>query len=949
MVDINKNNNLQPQQKTRTRKGTGFTNINKYIGASKDNKLGSAISSGIKKKSSNVRTGLGTQQSKFQNLAQEGRLGRDDQKQAKEKTLSKFEGMSGAKFGDEQQTESLRERAQSGAGSTAIQGQQKTREDNMTQLQSQLEQEKAAQQVSEQEWKQQNPAVNNSQSYQQYTTDFQAKQKAEQDRLQGEITKAKAATEEQSLDRAYTQNADAGFSGFESRGARDWEGVTDDETKQFERFRSGEYLGPRELDREKFAQIYGQANEAEQLGQATRTAGGRESLLSRFASQAGSDYSAGERKLDTMLLGETGANELRQARRETSDLLQASEEAQQTAMNAADEYTKEAQAFGKDTEQQLAEMTEQRDDWLTLQRQKFEEDASGRRQDILTKIEAEDYEGITPEDVQYLNLNEHEKAQLMFVMEVSNQSYISSAKISGQQFGFGNQWGTPARKAFDSAVTSRASSYAQQQQQYKDQLEAQGELDIMRLIAPERFYTTDRRGRVQEGTDTGALGRYALKPDGTIVRQQTETYGRRGRESREVETPITEEELIRELGPEKAVAFKAMQEKLNAQDEGALSALANRDVGRTQKMQDGGRYRPDYALWGEYDTALKNRQVQGTITGDEIANAFRDYKAGQGLSAEHLAQLGMTSGNVASLGRSNRGNFEFEKYLSDIDRASMSKEGVASGAQLAQMNALRQLAGSGQEFMVDEAQGRTAKFGSDWNKDATQDAMDKYFGKGNISVDPLTGQVTAKDDYTYNALKSMQHIGQNPLAMLGTGGMSAVTGEALALGAQVLDQTPLGDLTTELGQIGGDFNPLKLNADAWKLGDKALSGFTSSAGRYVSDLASKLVSTVICGELHRQGIMSDELYAKDCEFSIKYQQEFPEVYQGYHIWAKHVAKGMSKSKILTKIITPFGLAWANHMAGNKTILGKVIFNVGVPICGAIGKVMRLFKTKQEVL
>ena len=111
-------------------------------------------------------------------------------------------------------------------------------------------------------------------------------------------------------------------------------------------------------------------------------------------------------------------------------------------------------------------------------------------------------------------------------------------------------------------------------------------------------------------------------------------------------------------------------------------------------------------------------------------------------------------------------------------------------------------------------------------------------------------------------------------------------------------------------------------------------------GSSVNECLKKVAGTVICGELNRQSIMSDELYAKDVEFSLKFQEESPEVYEGYKVWAQYVAKAMSKSTILTKVIAPFGMAWANHMAGNKTLLGKTIFNVGVPICRFIGKTIK---------
>lgn len=92
--------------------------------------------------------------------------------------------------------------------------------------------------------------------------------------------------------------------------------------------------------------------------------------------------------------------------------------------------------------------------------------------------------------------------------------------------------------------------------------------------------------------------------------------------------------------------------------------------------------------------------------------------------------------------------------------------------------------------------------------------------------------------------------------------------------------------------------------------------------------------TVICTELHRQGFMSDKVYAKDAEFGKK-QNDL--VISGYHLFGKPLAKLMSKSKLVTSIVKPFALAWANDMAGNKNLVGSAINFIGIPICRILGK------------
>lgn len=114
-------------------------------------------------------------------------------------------------------------------------------------------------------------------------------------------------------------------------------------------WRSSEYKGPTQL--EDYESLASRATEAEQLGRLGRTSGGKQELLRRFV--GGKDYSQGEQRLDTALLGLTGQSGLSEARRLTrglgTELAQksgvASEQAQQLAKQAID--------FGKDTTQSL--------------------------------------------------------------------------------------------------------------------------------------------------------------------------------------------------------------------------------------------------------------------------------------------------------------------------------------------------------------------------------------------------------------------------------------------------------------------------------------------------------------------------------------------------------------------------------------------------------------------
>ena len=103
--------------------------------------------------------------------------------------------------------------------------------------------------------------------------------------------------------------------------------------------------------------------------------------------------------------------------------------------------------------------------------------------------------------------------------------------------------------------------------------------------------------------------------------------------------------------------------------------------------------------------------------------------------------------------------------------------------------------------------------------------------------------------------------------------------------------------------------------------------------------ASSWTDSVLCTELHRQGILSNSLYARDIVFGQFLEKEWPEVITGYHLFANPVVKLMKKSKLFTKLISYPILSWAKYIASdfeNKYIVGAIIFHVGMPICAFFG-------------
>ena len=98
---------------------------------------------------------------------------------------------------------------------------------------------------------------------------------------------------------------------------------------------------------------------------------------------------------------------------------------------------------------------------------------------------------------------------------------------------------------------------------------------------------------------------------------------------------------------------------------------------------------------------------------------------------------------------------------------------------------------------------------------------------------------------------------------------------------------------------------------------------------------------IICTELYEQGYLSKEVLELDYQHSDNNMDIATKI--GYWKLAMPFVESMRKSKIVTQLIKPFGIAWAHEMAHreepnnyNSNILGKLIMAIGVPICRYIG-------------
>jgi hypothetical protein len=171
-----------------------------------------------------------------------------------------------------------------------------------------------------------------------------------------------------------------------------------------------------------------------------------------------------------------------------------------------------------------------------------------------------------------------------------------------------------------------------------------------------------------------------------------------------------------------------------------------------------------------------------------------------------------------------------------------------------------------------------------------------------------------------------------------------VTGGAAVLAAQGIGKAQDARIAESLyGQQRtnlGDLRSLESNALA---GTTALMQGSKAEGTASSQplppQSKGLMDSVICTELHRQGLLETEVYLKDAEFGVFLKQNHPNVVVGYHFLAKPVVKLMKKSPLFTKIISYPTLKWAYYIAGKSdSVIGTFIFKVGIPVCSVIGTI-----------
>ena len=157
--------------------------------------------------------------------------------------------------------------------------------------------------------------------------------------------------------------------------------ASEEDINAFEGIRGGQSKGP--MDIANADELNQKAQEAERLGKSTGSETGRLGLLQRYVG-GGRRYTGGQQSVDALLLGQTGADKLKQSRRGTFGLGQQAQKQQIGAQAMGKELSSGAKGLAERTIQGLGEGATKFD--VDMEAKRVAEQANlGTRQDEIRK------------------------------------------------------------------------------------------------------------------------------------------------------------------------------------------------------------------------------------------------------------------------------------------------------------------------------------------------------------------------------------------------------------------------------------------------------------------------------------------------------------------------------------------------------------------------------------
>lgn len=154
--------------------------------------------------------------------------------------------------------------------------------------------------------------------------------------------------------------------------------------QQFQQLISGQYAGPTQLTNA--SQIQNQAQNVNQLGQATGSQAGQMGLLQQFVGSP--QYTAGQQSLDQLLLGQTGQPQLANARRSALQLQGQVGGALAGAQATGQQQQNQAQQFGQNIQNQFGQTVAGINSGLQNQAQTAQQNANANYASTLAALQS---------------------------------------------------------------------------------------------------------------------------------------------------------------------------------------------------------------------------------------------------------------------------------------------------------------------------------------------------------------------------------------------------------------------------------------------------------------------------------------------------------------------------------------------------------------------------------
>lgn len=441
------------------RKGTGFTNINRILQANRGSQLGQAVSGGIGGQVKQVQSGVQGAQAGFEQKSQENRLDTPEAAQKRDQVVGRFDA-NNYKPDESKFAVSSGLSQQYGQKKTALQEQQTAAKAQSDQQRSTIQARLDADNASIARYNKgmadlaaKNKAVNSGNTASMDNIDFSGIQDAlklgnikaltaSKNSLQGLLNTFGASAAGQEAERQaqlagletqygeQTAAEKAAYMKSETERLMAENMPSEQEIKDFTKYRTGTYSGPTELDN--LGSLTSKAQQAESLGGLSRSSGGRQELLRQFV--GGRDYTSGQRQLDETILGQDKSANLGAAARQTRGMVGDVGQANQAAAGKAQEYVGRAKIFGEETRGQLDAAGK------PISADVDAQFAAAQAKEADRAVQLKNYQDILAgTDPKYAGMDNLSRAG-MAIQDASNQGYLNRQDIE-QLMGTGTDTG----------------------------------------------------------------------------------------------------------------------------------------------------------------------------------------------------------------------------------------------------------------------------------------------------------------------------------------------------------------------------------------------------------------------------------------------------------------------------------------------------------------------------